>query len=96
MFPPPLPSPPPELLPGPQPPEGRGGGAGCRAEGFGPQHPRPRAFSQSAVHTLERRERELEKVRPLGARAPDDPGWAIRKKIISLMLACYHCNVTML
>ncbi|CAL8365777.1 unnamed protein product [Arctogadus glacialis] len=51
-----------ELLPGPQHPEGRGGGAGGRAEGFGPQHPRPRAFSQSAVHTLERRERELEKV----------------------------------
>ncbi|KAM4630181.1 protein capicua homolog isoform 2-T2 [Polymixia lowei] len=43
---------------------GKGGGSGWpggseRREGpFGGDHPRPRAFSQSAVHTLERRERE--------------------------------------
>ncbi|XP_034016767.1 protein capicua homolog isoform X2 [Thalassophryne amazonica] len=51
--------------------EGKGGGSGWtggsdRQSGpFGVQHPRPRAFSQSAVHTLERREREkdLEKDR---------------------------------
>ncbi|CAL8292652.1 unnamed protein product [Merluccius merluccius] len=52
-----------ELQPGPLPPEARGGGGGGGggAEGFGPQPPRPRAFSQSAVHTLERRERDMEK-----------------------------------
>ncbi|KAM9384130.1 protein capicua homolog isoform 2-T2 [Pholidichthys leucotaenia] len=47
--------------------EGKGGGSGCPGgtehQGglFGGQHPRPRAFSQSAVHTLEQRERDLEK-----------------------------------
>ncbi|TNN50782.1 Protein capicua [Liparis tanakae] len=48
---------------------GRGGGGSCwpggperRAGGlFAGHHPRPRAFSQSAVHTLEQRERDLEK-----------------------------------
>ncbi|XP_071390769.1 protein capicua homolog isoform X2 [Centroberyx affinis] len=34
------------------------GGSERRGGVFGGQHPRPRAFSQSAVHTLERRERE--------------------------------------
>lgn len=51
--------------------EGKGGGSGWpggserRMGLFVGQHPRPRAFSQSAVHTLEQRERErdLEKVR---------------------------------
>lgn len=48
--------------------EAKGGGSGWpggleRRAGLG-QQPRPRAFSQSAVHTLEQRERErdLEKV----------------------------------
>lgn len=45
-----------------QAPEGKGGSSGWpggseRRGGLG-QHPRPRAFSQSAVHTLEQRERE--------------------------------------
>lgn len=51
-----------------QAPEGKGGSSGWpggleRRGGLG-QHPRPRAFSQSAVHTLEQRERErdLERV----------------------------------
>lgn len=54
-----------------QAPEGKGGSSGWpggleRRGGLG-QHPRPRAFSQSAVHTLEQRERErdLERVRRL-------------------------------
>ncbi|KAM9838646.1 protein capicua homolog [Aulostomus maculatus] len=34
------------------------GGSDRRGGMFGGQHPRPRAFSQSAVHTLEQRERE--------------------------------------
>ncbi|XP_074543029.1 protein capicua homolog isoform X2 [Halichoeres trimaculatus] len=44
--------------------EGKGGGSGWpggserRMGLFAGQHPRPRAFSQSAVHTLEQRERE--------------------------------------
>lgn len=44
--------------------EGKGGGSGWpggsehRGGLFAGQHPRPRAFSQSAVHTLEQRERE--------------------------------------
>lgn len=48
--------------------EGKGGGSGWpggleRQGGmFVGQHPRPRAFSQSAMHTLEQRERDLEKV----------------------------------
>lgn len=46
--------------------EGKGGSAGwpLRLEHQGElrQHPRPRAFSQSAVHTLEQREREPDKV----------------------------------
>ncbi len=50
--------------------EGKTGGSGWpggserRGGLFVGQHPRPRAFSQSAVHTLEQRERErdLEKV----------------------------------
>lgn len=50
--------------------EGKGGGSGWpsgserRGGLFEGRHPRPRAFSQSAVHTLEQRERErdLEKV----------------------------------
>uniref|UniRef100_A0A673B6D2 Capicua transcriptional repressor a n=1 Tax=Sphaeramia orbicularis TaxID=375764 RepID=A0A673B6D2_9TELE len=50
--------------------EGKGGGSGWpggserRGGPFGGQHSRPRAFSQSAVHTLEQRERDrdLEKV----------------------------------
>ncbi|XP_068188470.1 protein capicua homolog isoform X2 [Antennarius striatus] len=49
--------------------EGIGGGSGWpggmerRGGPFGEQHPRPRAFSQSAMHTLEQREseRDLEK-----------------------------------
>nr|XP_020502897.1 protein capicua homolog isoform X1 [Labrus bergylta] len=47
--------------------EGKGGGpnwpAGSERRGglFVGQNPRPRAFSQSAVHTLEQRERDLEK-----------------------------------
>uniref|UniRef100_A0A1A8N060 Capicua homolog a n=1 Tax=Nothobranchius pienaari TaxID=704102 RepID=A0A1A8N060_9TELE len=51
--------------------DGRGGGGGApsgwpggserRAGAQGGQHPRPRAFSQSAVHTLEQRERDQEK-----------------------------------
>ncbi|XP_008287602.1 protein capicua homolog isoform X2 [Stegastes partitus] len=47
--------------------EGKGGGSSWpggperRGGMFGGQHPRPRAFSQSAVHTLEQRERDLEK-----------------------------------
>uniref|UniRef100_A0A3P8TBW9 Capicua transcriptional repressor a n=1 Tax=Amphiprion percula TaxID=161767 RepID=A0A3P8TBW9_AMPPE len=51
----------------PQVLEGKGGGSGWpggperRGGLFGGQHPRPRAFSQSAVHTLEQRERDLEK-----------------------------------
>ncbi|PWA32013.1 hypothetical protein CCH79_00017387 [Gambusia affinis] len=46
--------------------EGKGGGPGWpgaaerRGRGSGGQHPRPRAFSQSAVHTLEQRERQRE------------------------------------
>ncbi|KAK1880116.1 Protein capicua like [Dissostichus eleginoides] len=46
--------------------EGKGGGSGWqggserRGGMFGGQHPRPRAFSQSAVHTLEQKEREKE------------------------------------
>lgn len=46
--------------------EGKGGGSDSpagseRREGpLGVQHPRPRAFSQSAVHTLEQRERQRE------------------------------------
>ncbi|XP_034401690.1 protein capicua homolog isoform X2 [Cyclopterus lumpus] len=47
---------------------GKGGGGSCWPGGserrvglFAGQHPRPRAFSQSAVHTLEQRERDLEK-----------------------------------
>ncbi|XP_016530789.1 protein capicua homolog isoform X6 [Poecilia formosa] len=46
--------------------EGKGGGPGWpgaserRGGGSGGQHPRPRAFSQSAVHTLEQRERQRE------------------------------------
>ncbi|XP_034561383.1 protein capicua homolog isoform X2 [Notolabrus celidotus] len=51
----------------PQVLEGKGGGSGWpggserRGGLFVGQHPRPRAFSQSAVHTLEQRERDLEK-----------------------------------
>ncbi|XP_013889990.1 protein capicua homolog isoform X2 [Austrofundulus limnaeus] len=47
--------------------EGKGAGSGWpggserRGGALGDQHPRPRAFSQSAVHTLEQRERDLEK-----------------------------------
>ncbi|XP_068566957.1 protein capicua homolog isoform X2 [Cebidichthys violaceus] len=51
-----------------QVPEGGKGGGSCWPMGserrvglFAGQHPRPRAFSQSAVHTLEQRERDLEK-----------------------------------
>ncbi|XP_033950702.1 protein capicua homolog isoform X2 [Pseudochaenichthys georgianus] len=46
--------------------EGKGGGSGWqggserRGGMFGGQHSRPRAFSQSAVHTLEQKERERE------------------------------------
>ncbi|XP_068431091.1 protein capicua homolog [Clinocottus analis] len=47
---------------------GKAGGGSCwpggserRVGPFAGQHPRPRAFSQSAVHTLEQRERDLEK-----------------------------------
>ncbi|KAM4725545.1 protein capicua homolog [Anableps anableps] len=46
--------------------EGKGGGSGWpggserRGGPLGGQHPRPRAFSQSAVHTLEQRERQRE------------------------------------
>ncbi|KAK5854709.1 hypothetical protein PBY51_004881 [Eleginops maclovinus] len=46
--------------------EGKVGGSGWpggserRVGMFGGQHPRPRAFSQSAVHTLEQKERESE------------------------------------
>ncbi|KAM8883442.1 protein capicua homolog isoform 1-T4 [Synchiropus picturatus] len=41
---------------------GWSGGADRRGGGlFGSQRPRPRAFSHSAVHTLEQRERQLEK-----------------------------------
>ncbi|KAL3043484.1 hypothetical protein OYC64_003364 [Pagothenia borchgrevinki] len=53
--------------PDPQVPlEGKGGGSGWqggserRGGMFGGQHSRPRAFSQSAVHTLEQKERERE------------------------------------
>lgn len=51
-----------------QAPEGKGGSSGwpggSEHRGALGQHPRPRAFSQSAVHTLEQRERErdLERV----------------------------------
>lgn len=51
-----------------QAPEGKGGSSGwpggSERRGALGQHPRPRAFSQSAVHTLEQRERErdLERV----------------------------------
>lgn len=38
------------------------GGSDCRGGLFADQHSRPRAFSQSAVHTLEQRERDMEKV----------------------------------
>lgn len=38
------------------------GGAERRGGLFADQHSRPRAFSQSAVHTLEQRERDMEKV----------------------------------
>ncbi|XP_075962450.1 protein capicua homolog isoform X1 [Anarhichas minor] len=51
-----------------QVPEGGKGGGSCWPMGserrvglFAGQHPRPRAFSQSAVHTLEQRDRDLEK-----------------------------------
>ncbi|XP_030267373.1 protein capicua homolog isoform X1 [Sparus aurata] len=53
--------------------EGKGGGSGWpggseRQGGlFAGQHPRPRAFSQSAVHTLEQRERERDLEKEDGA-----------------------------
>uniref|UniRef100_A0A3B5RE55 Protein capicua homolog n=1 Tax=Xiphophorus maculatus TaxID=8083 RepID=A0A3B5RE55_XIPMA len=53
--------------------EGKGGGPGWpgaserRGRGSGGQHPRPRAFSQSAVHTLEQRERQREDSCPEGS-----------------------------
>ncbi|XP_041868574.1 protein capicua homolog isoform X2 [Melanotaenia boesemani] len=56
-----------DALSEPQVLEGKGGGSGWlgglerRGGPVGGPHPRPRAFSQSAVHTLEKRERDLEK-----------------------------------
>ncbi|GLD59419.1 protein capicua homolog, partial [Lates japonicus] len=53
--------------------EGKGGGSGWpggserRGGLFAGQHPRPRAFSQSAVHTLEQRERERDLEKDDGA-----------------------------
>ncbi|XP_071355429.1 protein capicua homolog isoform X1 [Trachinotus anak] len=53
--------------------EGKGGGPGWpggserRGGLFAGQHPRPRAFSQSAVHTLEQRERERDLEKEEGA-----------------------------
>nr|XP_040045421.1 protein capicua homolog isoform X3 [Gasterosteus aculeatus aculeatus] len=51
-----------------QVPEGGKGGGACWTSGLEPRvglfagpHARPRAFSQSAVHTLEQRERDMEK-----------------------------------
>ncbi|KAK5883270.1 hypothetical protein CesoFtcFv8_019617 [Champsocephalus esox] len=60
--------------------EGKGGGSGWqggserRGGMFGGQHSRPRAFSQSAMHTLEQkeRERELEKSMYHGEDVPSD------------------------
>lgn len=49
--------------------EGKGGGSSWpgaserRGGMFAGQHPRPRAFSQSAVHTLEQRERQRDLVK---------------------------------
>ncbi|KAM7373567.1 hypothetical protein PAMP_008409 [Pampus punctatissimus] len=43
------------------------GGSDHRVGLFGGQHPRPRAFSQSAVHTLEQRERERDLEKEEGA-----------------------------